>query len=162
MLPTAQKVILNGTNVADYVTLDYDARFLRRKVIKTQNGLDVLVDLPKTMSLGEGDVLETTDGMRIGVRAAPEPLLEITGRDLHRIAWHIGNRHTPCQIEEDRLFIQQNHVMAQMLEKLGAHVHQITRPFTPEGGAYGHGRTHGHDHNAQHGPETTHVHAHDH
>ena len=33
-----------------------------------------------------------------------------------------------------------------MLEGLGASVTQVTAPFTPEGGAYGHGRTHGHEH----------------
>lgn len=160
MITTAQKVVSHGHNISDKVTLDYDARFLRRKVLTTDKGAQVLVDLPKTTSLGHGDALETTDGTRIGICAAAEPLLEITGQDLHRIAWHIGNRHTPCQIEADRLLIQRNHVMAQMLSTLGAHVHEVVEPFTPEGGAYGHGRTHGHDHGAQHGPE--HSHAHDH
>lgn len=162
MIPTAQKVVPSAQHATDHVTLDYDARFLRRKMLKTQSGMDVLIDLPKTTSLTHGDALETTDGILIGVLAAPEPLLEITGRDLHRVAWHIGNRHTPCQIEETRLLIQQNHVMAKMLAQLGAHVHAVTEPFTPEGGAYGHGRTHGHDHGAQHGPETAHTHSHDH
>lgn len=160
MITTAQKVTSHGHHTSDHVTLDYDARFLRRKVLTTDKGVQVLVDLPKTTSLAHGDALETNDGVRIGIRAAAEPLLEIKGQDLHRIAWHIGNRHTPCQIEADRLLIQRDHVMAQMLNTLGAHVHEVVEPFTPEGGAYGHGRTHGHDHGAQHGPE--HGHAHDH
>jgi urease accessory protein len=33
-----------------------------------------------------------------------------------------------------------------MLEQLGASVSPLTAPFRPEGGAYGHGRTHGHQH----------------
>ena len=33
-----------------------------------------------------------------------------------------------------------------MLGQLGATVTEVTEPFTPEGGAYGHGRTHSHDH----------------
>ncbi|MDW3183497.1 urease accessory protein UreE [Roseobacter sp.] len=156
---TAQHLI-HTHDADDHVTLDYDTRFLRRKVLTTDKGEQVLVDLPKTTSLAHGDALETIDGVRIGIRAAAEPLLEIKGEDLHRIAWHIGNRHTPCQIEADRLLIQRDHVMAQMLNTLGAHVHEVVEPFTPEGGAYGHGRTHRHDHGAQHGPE--HSHAHDH
>ena len=75
-----------------------------------------------------------------------EALIAISGGDLVRMAWHIGNRHTPCQIEPDRLLIQTNHVMQDMLEKLGASTENVTAPFTPEGGAYGHGRTHGHAH----------------
>lgn len=153
-MQTAQIVSRQESNVADRVTLDYDARFLRRKVLSTDAGVQVLVDLPKTMSLDHGDALQTRDGDLIGIVAAPEPLLEIKGHDLHRIAWHVGNRHTPCQIENDRLLIQRDHVMAKMLALLGAHVHEVVEPFTPEGGAYGHGRTHGHDHSHQHGPET--------
>jgi urease accessory protein len=156
---TAQKTT-HAQDTHDHVTLDYGARFLRRKVLTTDCGVQVLVDLPKTTSLNAGDALETTDGTLIGIRAAPEPLLEVTGDDLHRIAWHIGNRHTPCQIEAERLLIQADHVMAKMLALLGAHVHQVVEPFTPEGGAYGHGRTHGHDHGHQHGPEDTHTHDH--
>ena len=72
--------------------------------------------------------------------------MQVTGPDLVRLAWHIGNRHTPCQIEADRLLIQQNHVMWDMLALLGATVKDVSEPFTPEGGAYGHGRTHGHRH----------------
>jgi urease accessory protein len=159
-MKTAQAVVENPTNANDHVTLDYDARFLRRKVLHTDSGAQVLVDLPKTTSLAHGHALRANDGSLIGVVAAAEPLFEITGKDLHRIAWHIGNRHTPCQIEDTRLLIQRDHVMAQMLAQLGAHVHQVTEPFTPEGGAYGHGRTHGHDHSHQHGPEHEHAHEH--
>ena len=84
----------------------------------------------------------------------------MTGTDLPRIAWHIGNRHTPCQIESDRLLIQRDHVIADMLRRIGAEVIEVIEPFTPEGGAYGHGRTHGHDHSHSHGPEG-HAHSHD-
>lgn len=155
---TAQK-ITDAQHDDDTVTLDYDARFLRRKVLTTDAGVQVLVDLPKTTSLNAGDALETSDGQKIGIRAAAEPLLEVRGARLHRIAWHIGNRHTPCQIEADRLLIQRDHVMADMLQKIGAAVTEVVEPFTPEGGAYGHGRTHGHDHSHQHGPD---AHTHDH
>jgi urease accessory protein len=33
-----------------------------------------------------------------------------------------------------------------MLTHLDARVTEATEPFTPEGGAYGHGRTHAHEH----------------
>lgn len=110
------------------------------------SGDRLLIDLPQTTSLDHGGVLITTDGAEIAIEAAPEPLLQITAENLLRITWHIGNRHTPCQIENDRLLIQPDHVLRDMLEKLGASVTDVTEPFTPEGGAYGHGRTHGHSH----------------
>ena len=128
------------------VSLDYEARFLRRKVLTTDDGQALLVDLAKTTSLGHGGVLVLEDGREIGVVAAPEELLEVTGEGLVRIAWHVGNRHTPCQIEATRLLIQRDHVISDMLDKIGAKVREVIEPFTPEGGAYGHGRTHSHAH----------------
>ena len=135
---------------ADHVLLTYEDRFLRRKVLTLASGAQLLVDLPQTTSLDHGGALIATNGAEIEVQAAPEPLLEVTGDSLHRIAWHIGNRHTPCQIEEGRLLIQRDHVMADMLAKIGAATREVIEPFTPEGGAYGHGRTHGHDHGHSH------------
>ena len=127
------------------VTLTYDDRFLRRKVLTTAQGERFLVDLPQTTSVNHGDAFELIDGRLVEVIAAPEPLLEIRG-DLTRLAWHIGNRHMPCQIEPARLLIQRDHVIRDMLERLGATLRDVTEPFTPEGGAYGHGRTHSHAH----------------
>jgi urease accessory protein len=135
----------HGTEMAQ-VSLDYEGRFLRRKVLTTDDGQKVLVDLPSTTSLNHGGVLVLEDGREIRVVAAPEDLLEVTGDDMPRIAWHVGNRHTPCQIEQGRLLIQHDHVIRDMLDKIGATVREVVEPFTPEGGAYGHGRTHSHAH----------------
>lgn len=147
------------TPVAE-VVLDYDARFLRRKVLSTIDGRQVLVDLPKTTSLDQGGVLVTAKGDEILVTAAAEPLIEVRSDALHRMAWHIGNRHSPCQIEDDRLLIQSDHVMRDMLRQLGADLRDVTEPFTPERGAYGHGRTHSHSHGHTHLPDDDHAHEH--
>jgi urease accessory protein len=149
----------------DRVVLDYDARFLRRKVLTTESGARLLVDLPQTTSLDQGGVLLLEGGGEISVVAAPEDLLEITAEkkgDLVRLAWHIGNRHTPCQITPERLLIQRDHVIRAMLMQLGATVTEVTESFTPEGGAYGHGRTHSHDHGHTHGHDHSHEHEHSH
>ena len=144
-LPRATEVVRHAHDVADACVLIYEDRFLRRKVLETRDGLSILVDLPQTTDLRHGDALRLEDGRLIGIRAAVAPLLEVTG-DLVRLAWHIGNRHTPAQIERHRLLIRDNHVMRDMLGHLGATVRPVMEPFTPEGGAYGHGRTHGHAH----------------
>ena len=47
----------------------------------------------------------------------------------------------------DRIpLIRRDHVLEKMLAGLGAALTLTTAPFKPEGGAYGHGRTMGHDH----------------
>lgn len=145
-LPAALSIIRHATSAEATVSLSYDDRFLRRKVLVTDEGTRFLVNLEKTTSMNGGDAFVLEDGRRVAVIPAEEDLLEVTGPDLTRLAWHIGNRHTPCQIEPGRLVIQRDHVLQDMLGKLGADTREICEPFTPEGGAYGMGRTHGHSH----------------
>jgi urease accessory protein len=158
-LPPARRLRRAGdwTGAHDLVVLDYDARFLRRRRLVTVHDDGFLVDLPETVSLSHGDAFELDDGRLIEVIAAEEDVAVVTG-DLPRLAWHIGNRHTPCQIERDRLLIRRDHVLEAMLAGLGATLTPASEPFTPEGGAYGHGRTMGH----AHGPGGGHSHSHDH
>lgn len=163
-LPLAQKIRAIGDweGATDRCTLGFEARFLRRKVLTSESGLRFLVDLPHTHSFEVGEAIELSDGRLIAVVAAEEALLQITGDNLVRLAWHIGNRHTPCQIEPDRLLIERTPVIAGMLRTLGAEVTEVTETFTPEGGAYGHGRTHGHAHTDIHGTPHENAHAHPH
>lgn len=130
---------------ADVLRLDYDARLVRRRRLVTEGGRAVDLDLPELADLSHHAGLRLPDGTEVALEAAPEPVLIVRG-DLPRLAWHIGNRHTPCQIGADHLVIRDDHVLRGMLEGLGAEVAEDRRPFHPEGGAYGHGRTMGHDH----------------
>ncbi|MBX2804737.1 MAG: urease accessory protein UreE [Hyphomicrobiales bacterium] len=123
-----------------FVTLTREERYRRRIVMTTDCGFQFLLDLPQAVYLpdGSGLLLETGDFVR--VRAAAEPLLEIRAGDtalLMRLAWHIGNRHTPAEVATDALYIQADHVLAEMVRGLGGVVSEVTRPFEPEGGAYG-------------------------
>ncbi|PZX36330.1 urease accessory protein [Roseinatronobacter thiooxidans] len=143
------------------VILDYDARLMRRKRLMTAQGRGFLVDLAEVTNLDAWWGFELEDGTTLEIVPADEALVEVTG-DLARFAWHIGNRHTPCQIEANRLLIRHDHVIEAMLAQLGARMRHFTGPFTPEGGAYGHGRTMGHDHGPADGHAHSHDHAHDH
>ena len=166
----AQEIIHNidAISADGVITLDYEGRFLRRKRLVTDEGEAFLVELPETVSLSATDGFILDDRRIIAIRPKPEPLLKITHNHLPRIAWHIGNRHTPCQVEQHYLLIQQDHVLENMLELLGATIEKLEAPFTPEGGAYGHGRTHSHEHGDtqmsvhSHAPEHSHTHGHHH
>ena len=138
--------LLDGEHeTSDTLELDFDARLVRRKRLQTTKGRDLLFDLPAAGDLGNHAAVELEDGTRIAIRAAQEDVLIVRG-DLPRLAWHIGNRHTPCAFAGDALVIRDDPVLRAMLEGLGAAVEADRRPFRPEGGAYGQGRTMGHDH----------------
>ena len=136
----------------DTVTLLFDDRYRRRLRMLGDGGLDFLLDLVEPIVLHSGDGLRLEEGGFVEVKAAEEDLVEVRGRDaaaFARIAWHLGNRHLPAQIDADRILIRDDHVIVDMLKGLGAEVRKVHAPFDPEGGAYG---QHNHDLGHRHGP----------
>ena len=92
----------------DSVTLLFDDRYRRRLRMLGDGGLDFLLDLIEPLVLHTGDGLKLEEGGFVEVRAADEDLVEVRGRDaasFARLAWHLGNRHLPAQIEGERILI---------------------------------------------------------
>lgn len=143
-----EKVIQKPTNknVIDTITLNYNDRFIRRKKLISDNKLEFLVNLPETISVNKDDGFLLDDGNLILIKYAKETLIEIRSENLTKLAWHIGNRHIPCQIETNRLLIHEDKVIENLIIRLGGTIKKISEEFSPEGGAYGLGRTHGHKH----------------
>lgn len=128
------------------LTLAYEERLVRRKRIALDDGAEVMIDLAKATELPDGGALYDDSGDSVAINAASEPVLIIRGAVLARLAWHVGNRHTPCEIHEQHMVVRDDPVLRQMLLGLNADIEQTQAPFSPEGGAYGHGRTMGHSH----------------
>lgn len=153
-MPHTHTILPAGTwptgEAAGSVTLAWDDRHRRRILLESDQGLSFLLDLHRPARLAEGDGLLLDDGRIIRVIAAPEPVLEIRAgtSSLTRLAYHLGNRHLDLEIAADVLVIRADPVIADMIRHLGGTVAAVTRPFTPEPGAYdetGHGH-HYHDH----------------
>jgi urease accessory protein len=135
----------DADGASDVITLDHHSRRRRRCLLTTDSGRELMLDLEHVARIVDGDALELDGGGRVTVRAAPEDLLEIRVADqsrLIRIAWHLGNRHTPAEITSEAIYIAADHVLEEMLVGLGAQVRRVRRPFEPESGAYA-GHTHG-------------------
>lgn len=137
---------LENKKIKDTITLNYHERFIRRKKLVSDNNFEFLVNLPETISVNKDEGFLLENDQIILIKYAKETLIEIKSDDLIKIAWHIGNRHIPCQIENDRLLIQEDKVIEKLIIRLGGSIKTILEEFCPEGGAYGLGRTHGHKH----------------
>lgn len=162
-LPTVTTILDHTHDPADTITLDETDRHRRRMKMTSDGGTAFLLDLPEARLLKHGEGLKLSDGRVIEVRATPEALYEITGRDtrhLLALTWQIGNRHLAAEITETNVRIRQDRVIKDMLEGLGATVVEIEAPFNPEGGAYGgaHSGHHHHDHDHTHDHEYGHHH----
>ncbi|MGE3364283.1 MAG: urease accessory protein UreE [Rhizobiaceae bacterium] len=144
------------------IVLDSGDRHLRRKLMKTSQGDEVMIDLPGAVLLADGDVLVLEDGRTIEVIAAKEKLYEIRPGEkapLRHLAWHLGNRHLAAQVDEDRILIRRDHVIRDMLLGLGATVTDVIEQFQPVHGAY---HTHDHEHANDHVREHVGRHGHAH
>jgi urease accessory protein len=136
---SAYKVEVKGQ-----LRLPFESRQKSRLKTKLVSGEEVGLILPRGEILRGGDLVTASDGRVIEIVAEPEKVLHIETKDLARVAYHLGNRHVPVQVGEGFLRITQDHVLEEMVQKLGAKVSHLEAPFEPEAGAYAGGH-HQHD-----------------
>ena len=151
-----EKILAGGAGVspgARRLTLRYSDRCKSRLRVTLDDGTDAGLFLARGTVLRGGDVLLDDQGTAIDVRAAREPLYEVTAStsskdaqfDLLRAAYHLGNRHVPVQLTPGVLRLERDAVLKELLLRLGLRVIDIDAIFDPEAGAYGGGHRHDHD-----------------
>jgi urease accessory protein len=148
------------------VVLDWDLRQKSRFDATDSQGRLLGIFLPRGSVLRGGDCLVAEDGSLIRVRAASQPVLVVrhcpvhgSSFDLLRAAYHLGNRHVALELQPDRLQLEPDHVLAEMLRGIHLIVSEEQQAFEPEAGAYASGHGAGHQ---PHEPAHEHEHAHDH
>jgi len=179
-MKTVNKLIPQGQGLSavlikrgTHVELDWDTRQKSRFEALDSAGHALGVFLPRGAVVRGGDVLVAEDGALVRVVAKPQPVLTVRAAQasqgsplaLLRAAYHLGNRHVALEVHADRLQLEPDHVLADMLRQMHLEVVEQLAPFEPEGGAYAstadaHGHTHGHAHDHDHGHG--HGDAHDH
>jgi urease accessory protein len=131
-----------------HLVLAFDARKKSRQLVRLDSGEEIGILLPPGTILRDGDVIESEDRSLFKIEAAREGLMMVTATDslqLLRASYHLGNRHVAIQLQPDRILLQVDSVLKEMLVGLGLTVTIVSEQFTPETGAYGGGHKHGHD-----------------
>lgn len=152
--------------VRGQLRLPFDSRQKSRLKTKLVSGEEVGLMLPRGEILRGGDLVTASDGRVIEIVAEPEKVLHIETKELAKVAYHLGNRHVPVQVGDGFLRITEDHVLEEMVRKLGARVAHVEAPFEPEAGAYAGGHQHDemghggkiHDHHHDHDHDHGHVH----
>jgi urease accessory protein len=148
-------------DVKGQLRLAFEQRQKSRLKTRLVSGEEVALLLPRGEILRGGDLVTASDGRVIEVIAEPEKLLHIESDALAKLAYHLGNRHVPVQVGQGFLRIAADHVLEEMVKKLGAKVSAVEAPFEPEAGAYAGGQ-HQHDEMGHGGKIHEHHHDHDH
>jgi urease accessory protein len=157
MIRLIQKVS-QADHVDNGVTLTLDQRIRSRLRVILDDGAEAGILLERGTTLKEGDLLQSEDGHVVRVSAAEETVSVVECDDpllLARACYHLGNRHVPLQISEQRIAYLHDHVLDDMVTGLGLEVNVTEAPFEPEPGAYG-------GSSAQGGHHHHHEHAHGH
>jgi len=136
MVIVREKLVSRGAEAAGRLSLAFERRQRSRQRAKLDSGEEVGMVMPRGEVLRGGDRVLASDGRVFEVVSAPERLLHIEAPSLARIAYHLGNRHVPVQVGEGFLRIAEDHVLEDLLRRLGASVTHVEAPFEPEGGAY--------------------------
>jgi urease accessory protein len=156
---SAYKVEVRGQLI-----LPFELRQKSRQRARLASGEEVGLKLPRGEILRDRDLVTASDGRVIEIVAQPEKVLHVECADavaLARAAYHLGNRHVPVQVGDGFLRLAPDHVLEEMLRKLGATVTAMEAPFEPEAGAYAGGH-HRHDEMGHGGKIHDHHHDHDH
>lgn len=161
-----------GDSASATVVLSFEERQKSRHRTRTACGRELGWFVERGRVLAAGDILVCRDGTRVQVEAAQETVSMVESADqlaLTRVAYHLGNRHVPLQIESGRLCYLHDHVLDDMVRGLGLAAACVERPFNPENGAYhtaiggnvgGHAHHHNHEHTGGYSHSHTQIHSH--
>jgi len=134
------------------LVLPYADRVRSRLRVTLSDGREAAVLLPRGSVMRHGDVLAGSE-VQVRVVAESEPVYAVTARadsalpgfDLLRGAYHLGNRHIPLMLSPEKLVLERDPVLRDMLHRLDLVVGEAMGRFDPEPGAYGGGHRHDHD-----------------
>jgi len=143
----ASKLIAGGRGLAQAllrraatVALDWDTRQKSRFEAVDSTGRAIGVFLARGTIVRGGDVLVAEDGSLVAVEALAQPVLVATAAkasqtptlDLARAAYHLGNRHVALEVRADRLVLEPDHVLAELLRRIGLDVVATDEPLVYE------------------------------
>ena len=157
----ASKLIAAGRGLAPalvrrapVLALDWDTRQKSRFDAVDSSGRRLGVFLARGRSARGGDVLVAEDGSLVAVRALEQDVMVVTAPAasadaplaLAKAAYHLGNRHVPLEVRAGALVLEPDHVLAELLARMGLVVTATRAPFEPEAGAYDVSNGAAHDH----------------
>lgn len=122
----------SSNKTIDWLELEWEElnkRILRKQ---TENGTDVAISLENGSHLHFGDVLYEDEEKLIAIRTKLEKVYVIrpkTMQEMGKMAFEIGNRHTPCIIEDDGILVRYDHTLEKLMDEVGVTYEQAERRF---------------------------------
>lgn len=147
-----EKIIGNIANeeehpqkATEWIELEWEELSKRILRTATDQGTDIALRIEGEEPLQYGDLLFEDEQRRIAIRTKLEPVLVITPKDMYEMggkaAFELGNRHTPCLIENNEIIVRADHTINPLLDEIGGVHYETTerrfkQPFKYRGHAH--------------------------
>lgn len=108
---------------------DLNKKILRQQTVK---GMDISISLEDHNHLHYGDVIYENGDEIIAIRTKLEDVYVIkpkNTKEMGRMAFEIGNRHTPCIIEESEILVRYDHTLDKLMDEVGVSYERTQRRF---------------------------------
>lgn len=132
---------LQGKQI-DRLSLTWEQRRWLRGPFTTEQGRQIGVALPTGTQVEPGRVIWIGPDWYLVMEAASEPLLAISvasREDAIRVAFEIGNMHSPLAVCGEKILVPDHPAMIQVLGRIGAHWEKCSLAFQPIGKGSPHG-----------------------
>lgn len=116
----------------DWLELEWEE--LNKRILRktTEGGREVAISLEESGTLRYGDVLFEDGNTLVAIRTKLEKVYVVkpkTMQEMGKAAFEIGNRHTPCIIEDDEILVRYDHTLDELLDDVGVAYEQSERRF---------------------------------
>ena len=122
------------------LTLSSDQRRIFRGKRKSDCNQELHLQLPRQGNLNDGDILLTNHkNLFVQIIAQKENLIQITAKtnlELTKVAYHLGNRHTEIQINNNILLTKSDYIIEKLLKNFEVIFVKVEKKFFPENGAF--------------------------
>ncbi len=114
--------------------LEIEWEELNKRIFRkhTEGGKEVAISLDNSGVLNYGDILYEDEDTLIALRTKLEKVYVIkpkTMREMGKMAFEIGNRHTPCIIDDDEILVRYDHTLEKLMDEVGVTYEQSERRF---------------------------------
>ncbi|MFL2932360.1 MAG: urease accessory protein UreE [bacterium] len=123
------------------IPLGWEERTKSRQKVRTENGEEFAIALTTGQTLKVGDILLEDRDRVVVIDAIKEDVLVLhpnSAEEMAKIAFQIGNRHAPIQIEKDRILTPYDRLMEDFLKKLHFDCEVSVETFTHDFSTYHH------------------------
>ena len=125
-----------------HLTLCSDQRKILRGRKLSDCNTELILQLPREGKINDGDIFRTNqENIFICVKARIENLFQIyisSKLNMLKLTYHLGNRHVRMEINDNYLFVKEDHVIKNLLESFDAEIKLVNKKFFPEIGAFYH------------------------